>query len=93
MAQFAQMQKYAAALHDLINTAQAQAPRHSAGADQTGSVRVTLGPAGLPMSFRVDNHWHRKIKPDAFGDTVIEAFQAAVGDRLSTWGDTLSLSG
>ena len=32
-------------------------------------------------------------KPDAFGDTVIEAFQAAVGDRLSTWGDTLSLSG
>jgi hypothetical protein len=32
MAQFAQMCKCAAALHGLINNAQAYAPRHSAGA-------------------------------------------------------------
>jgi hypothetical protein len=93
MAQFGQMQNYAAALHDLINTAQAQAPQRSEGADRTGTVHVTLGPDGLPASFRVESNWTRKVKPEAFGDTVFEAFQAAIGDRLSVWGDTLADDG
>lgn len=56
MAQFAQMQKYTAALHGLITEAQAQAPQRSEGADQSKAVRVVLGHERLqpPLTIRAD---------------------------------------
>ncbi len=87
--QFAQMQGYAAALHSLIIDAQAQAPQHAEGADRSRAVRVVLGPDGLPATFRVESDWKRRIEPTAFGAAVLEAFQAAVSDRLSAWTRTL----
>ncbi len=91
--QFAQMQGYAAALHSLITDAQARAPQHSEGADRSRAVRVMLGPDGLPTTFRVETDWKRRIEPAAFGAAVLEAFQAAVGDRLSAWTRTLEDDG
>jgi hypothetical protein len=93
MAQFAQMQKYTAALHGLMSSAQAQAPRHAEGSNRTGSVRVTLGPDGLPESFHVDREWNRRISSDAFASGVLEAFQAAVSDRMAVWGESLAEDG
>jgi hypothetical protein len=93
MAQFAQMQKYTTALHNVINTAQDQAPQQSEGSDQTGTVHVTLGPDGLPVTFRVGNNWKHQITPETFGGAVFNAFQAAIGDRLTAWGDALADNG
>ncbi|MCE7001635.1 hypothetical protein LWC34_02085 [Kibdelosporangium philippinense] len=91
--QFAQMQKYTATLHSLMTAAQSHAPRQSAGADKSGAVRITLGPDGLPASFRVDNDWDRKITPAAFGGAVMEAFQVAINDRMETWTRALAEDG
>lgn len=91
--QFSQMQNYAAALHSLIADAEAQAPRHSEGADRSSAVRVVLGPDGLPVAFRVAADWNRRIGPMAFGAAVVEAFQSAVGDRLAAWSKTLEDGG
>jgi len=93
MAQFAQLQRYTAALHQLIATAQEQSPRRSAGADATGAVRVELGPDGLPSSFRVDGRWGRMLKPEEFGAAVVRACQAATGERLAQWSESLRSSG
>lgn len=89
MTQFAHMQSYTAALHGLITEAQARAPQHSEGADQSNAVRVVLGPDGLPTSFRVQRDWNRRIEPAAFGGAVLEACQAALGERLAAWTRTL----
>jgi hypothetical protein len=92
-AQFAQIQKYTAALHSLLTAAQEHTPRQSEGADESGAVRVTLDSDGLPKAFRVDNDWDRKIEPAAFGAAVVAAFQAAISDRLETWSRSLAEDG
>ena len=93
MAAFAQMQHYTAALHRLIATAQEQAPRRSEGTDDSGAVRVELGADGLPTAFQVDRDWERMLEPEAFGAAVVQACQAAMGDRLSAWSTSLQDSG
>lgn len=92
-AQFAQMQRYALALKDMVNSAQSQSPSRAQGSDATGAVRVVLGPDGIPTSFRVDRDYNRKIDPGSFGSAVLEAFQSAMEDRLSTWGNSLVENG
>jgi DNA-binding protein YbaB len=93
MAQFAQIQRYAAGLQGLLAEAQAMAPGRSQGADRNGAVHVTIGPDGLPSSFRVAPDWKRKIEADTFGSAVLEACQAAIGDRLSVWTHALADDG
>lgn len=93
MAQFAQLQRYTAALHQLITTAQEQSPRRSEGADATGAVCVEIGPDGLPTTFRVDGQWDRMLAPEDFGGAVVQACQAAIGDRLAEWSAALQASG
>lgn len=93
MAQFAQLQRYTAALHQLITTAREQSPRRSDGTDATGAVRVELGPDGLPTTFRVDGRWDRMLAPGEFGAAVVRACQAATGERLTQWSASLQSSG
>lgn len=93
MAQLAQVQRYAAGLQGLLAEAQAMAPGRSQGTDRNGAVHVTIGPDGLPNSFRVAPDWKRKIKADTFGSAVLEACQAAIGERLSAWTNTLTDNG
>ncbi len=93
MRELAQIQQYAAGLQGLLATAQAEAPRSSDGADRTGTVRVFLDPDGLPNSFRIEPGWNRKITAEGFGGAVLEAFQAAMGERLASWTRTLEEQG
>lgn len=93
MRELAQIQQYAAGLQGLLATAQAEAPRSIEGTDGTGTVRVLLDPDGLPNSFRIEPGWNRKITADGFGGAVLEAFQAAMGERLAVWTRTLEEQG
>lgn len=93
MRELAQIQQYAAGLQGLLATAQAEAPRSSEGADRTGTVRAFLGPDGLPDSFRIESGWNRKVSAVGFGGAVIEAFQSAMGARLTAWTRTLEEQG
>jgi hypothetical protein len=93
MRELAQIQHYAAGLQGLLATAQAQAPSSSEGADRTGTIRVFLGPDGLPTSFRVEPGWNRKVSAEHVGGAVVEAFQAAMGERLAAWTTTLDDQG
>lgn len=89
LAQFAQMQKYMSAMHNMINKAQACAPSEANGADETGTVAVVLGPNGLPKTYRIVENWDEHVKPDELSNAVIKAFQAAVTKRMSQWSKTL----
>ncbi len=91
--QFAQLQHYASALNELMTAAQAHAPAHSTGADQTGAVRVAIDRDGLPESFHVENDWGRRIEPESFGTAVMDAFQAAISDRMRKWSQALAADG
>lgn len=83
MRELAQIQQYAAGLQGLLATAQTEAPRRSEGTDRTGTIRVFLGPDGLPSSFRIESGWNRKVVAENFGGAVLEAFQKAMGERLA----------
>lgn len=89
LAQFAQIQRYAAGLQGLLAEAQAVAPQHSEGTDKSGAIRVQLGPDGIPMSFRVSGDWAQRLEPAAFGPAVVEACEAAIGHRLEEWTGSL----
>lgn len=91
--ELSQIQQYAAGLQGLLASAQAQAPPSSEGTDRSGAIRVLLDADGQPDSFRVEPGWHRKLAAPAFGDAVIEAFQAAMGMRLAVWTRTLQERG
>lgn len=93
LAKLAQLQQQTAAMQTLLRDAEAAMPRQAEGSDVSGTVQVTLGADGLPASFRVDNAWERRIRPEAFGAAVQEAFQAAVGRRMAAWSDTLATDG
>jgi hypothetical protein len=91
--ELSQIQSYAAGLQGLLETAQAAAPTASTGTDGSGLISVQLGSDGLPKSFRVEQNWRRRITPENVGQAVLEAFQAAVGDRLANWSRTLEQQG
>jgi hypothetical protein len=93
MAQFAQIQRYANGLQRLLADAQAMAPSQSEGTDRSGAVTVQLGADGIPRSFRIAPDWNRRLAPAEFGPAVVEACQAAIGDRLSVWTDSLTKGG
>ncbi|CCH31517.1 hypothetical protein BN6_42300 [Saccharothrix espanaensis DSM 44229] len=93
MRQLARVQEYAATVRELLDGARAHAPTRAEGADGSGTVHVVLGPDGLPTSFRVDTGWDRRITPAGFGGAVLEAFQAAVADRMETWTRSMAADG
>lgn len=93
MRELAQIQQYATGLQGLLATAQAEAPHSSEGTDRTGTIRVFLDSDGLPSSFRVEFGWNRKIAAEHFGGAVLEAFQAALAERLTVWTSTLNEQG
>lgn len=93
MAQFAMMQKHTAALRLLLSDAQERAPRESSGTDRTGAVQVVLGRDGLPSTMRVDPSWKQAIGAAGVGSAVMEAFQAAVKERMDVWTEALAEDG
>lgn len=85
----ARLQHYAAGLEKLIDSAQDAAPRAATATDGTGMISVTLGSDGLPKSFRAEPDWNRHVKPEQLGQAVLDAFAAAMGERLAMWARTL----
>lgn len=92
-AQFARIQQYASGLRGLLADAQARAPRRAEGSDEKKAVHAVLDANGMPESFTVSADWESKIKPNGLGGAVMEAFQAAVGQRLAEWTTTLNRVG
>ena len=59
------------------------------GEDPTGTVRLILDHAGRPAEVEVASTWRTAIGPDGLADAVRQAWQAAVGRRLTAWSDAL----
>ncbi|MGX7827345.1 hypothetical protein ACTG9Q_19885 [Actinokineospora sp. 24-640] len=93
MAELARLRHYASGLRTMLADAQSEAPSRAEGADRSGKVRATVGADGLPESFRVEAGWHRALEPSKFGAAVVEAAQAAAGERLAVWTRTLRQRG
>lgn len=93
LADLAQLQSYAAGLQSLLQDARASSPETAQGSDRSGAVTMTIGQDGLPLSIRVGADWARKIQPAAFGDAVVEASQAALGERMAAWVSALEREG
>lgn len=93
LADLAQLQSYAARFQSLLQDARASAPETAQGSDRTGAVTLTVGQDGLPLSIRVGADWAGKIRPTAFGDAVLGAFQAALGERMAAWVSALERDG
>jgi hypothetical protein len=87
------IQDDAVGLAKLITIAQLAAPATATATDSHGMIRATLGPDGLPKSLVVDQRWQRRVASQRFGATVVEAFQAAMGERLKVWSATLEERG
>jgi DNA-binding protein YbaB len=58
-------------------------PRRVEGTDGSGTVRVVLGPDGLPDSIRVDPGWRRAVGSEGFADAVVEACTRAANAQLA----------
>ena len=89
----ARIKNYSAGLRRLIDAAQASAPARGRGTDRTGVVSAVIGADGLPRSFRLHQGWPGRLPPESLGKAVVEAYQAAMHDRLVTWSKTLEEQG
>jgi hypothetical protein len=93
LADLARLQSYAAGLQSLLEEARASSPQTAQGSDRSGAVTMTIGQDGLPLSIRVGADWARKIQPTAFAAAVVEASQAAQGERMGAWVTALERDG
>ena len=85
----ARIASYSAGLKSVVDAAQASAPARGRGTDRTGVVSAVIGADGLPRSFRVNQSWPGRLRPENLGKAVAEACQDAVHDRLVTWSKRL----
>lgn len=86
-------QQYAAKLKNLLNKAEEHAPEQATGTDSSGAIHVQLDASGLPHAIRAESNWNTKINPAELGNTVTEAFNAALSARLESWTHSLRESG
>jgi hypothetical protein len=70
----------AAQLLSALENLQAAAPARAEGVDAGGTVRMVLGPDGLPVEMRV-----LAVPSAPLGAAVEDAFSAASTQRLQTW--------
>jgi hypothetical protein len=93
IAELLQLKDHAISLGSLIKEANAMSPRQAEGTDRNGAVRITLGPDGMPLGIKVAADWQQRAGTGAFGGAVLDAFQAAVGERMAAWTRTLEREG
>jgi len=93
MTELSRLQRYASALHGLLQEAQAWSPDRAQGTDGSGAVSMTVGADGLPVSVCVSSDWNRRICPDAFATAVVEASRAAQGEWIASWIGALEREG
>jgi hypothetical protein len=88
-ARLEQLSRRTAAVTDLVAAMCANGPRDTDGLDATGTVRVTLGPDGLPSAVRIVHNWRQSISPESLGRAVMDASAAAVTKNMDAWSQTL----
>ncbi|MEV6965127.1 hypothetical protein AB0M47_08405 [Hamadaea sp. NPDC051192] len=89
MHELARMEQYAAMLQGLLKEADATAPQRTQAEDSSGAVNIVLDAAGLPERMDVSSDWPRRVKPDALGAAVLNAFGQASESRVQDWSRTL----
>ncbi|GAA3734483.1 hypothetical protein GCM10022225_16070 [Plantactinospora mayteni] len=67
----------------------ATAPGRVETTDRSGTVRLVLGPDGLPESIDVGQDWQRTLGSESIGAAVTEAGRAAVEKRAEHWSEAL----
>jgi hypothetical protein len=85
MRELRRFQQYTGALQSLLAQAQAKAPERSEGRDPSGAVQVIAGPDGFPQAIRIGDGWQRRVEATALQGAVMQAYEAAMGDRLNAW--------
>ncbi|WP_203913452.1 hypothetical protein [Rhizocola hellebori] len=89
----AEMHRQAEALSHVLQRAGAISVESAEGYDDTGEIRATVGPQGLPESVEVGYQWLRMIGSGAFGQAVTAAFASAAQSWAIAWADELQKSG
>ncbi|GIJ67543.1 hypothetical protein [Virgisporangium ochraceum] len=68
---------------DALDNMSTDGPGRVEGADGTGTVRVTLDPAGLAESVSLGDGWRRSVGTGRLAGAVAEAAAAALADRAA----------
>ncbi|GAB3140947.1 hypothetical protein GCM10027290_12660 [Micromonospora sonneratiae] len=63
-----------------------------AGEDPTGTVRIVLDEAGQPADVELASEWRSAVGSDGLADGVRQAWQAAVGARVTAWSEAVETS-
>jgi DNA-binding protein YbaB len=80
-----QLYQEALRLNQTVADAERQIPSQLQGTDRSGAVLITLGSDGLPKSIEIDDEWTRRLRPEALGGAVVQAFNVTAEKRLSAW--------
>jgi hypothetical protein len=83
------LHEQATGVHELMSSLHTQAPQSATAHDPTGSVRVSIGADGLPTAIRIESDWQAQLAPQAVGDAVLAAFNAAVAEGMRAWAQVL----
>jgi hypothetical protein len=86
------VRRYATNLQYLTHETESK-PQLFEGIDASGSVRVVLGPDGLPESVSVVDDWTHRLRAHQFGRAVLEAAQAASDQRTARWFEAIADEG
>jgi hypothetical protein len=87
------MQQYAEGLQSLLEGTNQAVSADVDGTDASGAIVAVLGGDGLPTSLTVDYDWKRHLRPEAFGNAVVQAAHAAANRRLEIWAQSLDEGG
>ncbi|MBO0804599.1 MAG: hypothetical protein J2P25_16185 [Nocardiopsaceae bacterium] len=93
MDELERLRRQAAGLQELMRELGDAAPERAEGTDRTGAVRVVIGSAGLPESIQVDAWWRDRLRPEALGSAVTDAWRQAMRRRGEAWARTLDRTG
>lgn len=88
-----QFQQHMEKLQKLMSDMNDQMPREAQGEDPQGAATVRTGPDGLPESIKVASDWQRRRRPEELGQAVMEAYTAAMNERMERWSRSFSGSG
>jgi hypothetical protein len=83
------IQRVTAGLQERLGRARSAGRPQVEATDRSGAIRVTVDADGLPDSVRVDSAWRNCLEPAGFATALVEACQAAAGQRMTSWSQAL----
>jgi hypothetical protein len=86
------LQKFTDGLRSLLDASVSGASSRIEASDRSYAVLVVLAPDGTVESIRVDEDWKRKVRPEALGAAIMQAYSAAAAQRVRAWTAALTES-